>query len=480
MAERGDDPREPGEPLGGGEGDGPATHDASALRAIDAQIKRLVRAEQQLYISQRALAQQLRRVHAVNRFAMAAGWTRDARQIFRLAFDLFFELFPYEQAVGLLADEEGGLRPLAVGAVEGRAGDSAATLEGIASQPPLNVALPPTPRLRQRATDDGTACVWQQMDALFGEAADQPSGLLVPLSAGETAAPSAIALRRVAPATSFHDELPTELDFAFVELMSQQISAALANAQLVGSLQRSYVELKQAQRALVRRERLAAIGELAALVAHEVRNPLGAIANSAALLKREVAADGQGEQLLAIVREETHRMDRIVSDLLDFARPDGVSPSAVSLATVVRDAVDSARPDADKSGVELSLTQVEALVARVDPHLLRRALLNLISNAVQSSQRGDRVSIELRRDGGGAILQVSDEGAGIEPGDVDRVFEPFFTTRATGTGLGLTVVQRFAEAHGGSVEVSSRPGGGTRFVLRIGADAFQSGEALGA
>jgi len=253
------------------------------------------------------------------------------------------------------------------------------------------------------------------------------------------------------------------------------------NARLYEDLRRSYADLERAQRRIIQGERLAALGEMSAVVAHEVRNPLGVIFNSLGALRRLVRAPDDAKLLLDIVEEEADRLNRIVGDLLDFARPSTPELRPEPLERVVEDAVGAAlaqRP----AGVEVA-RDLDASVPPVpmDPRLVRQAVLNVAVNAVQAMPRGGRLTLRTRRTGEEALLEIEDTGAGIPDEVRARIFEPFFTTKASGTGLGLAVVRRIVEGHGGTVAVRSTPGEGTVFSLRfpLGRAPVEKGPAMG-
>jgi GAF domain-containing protein len=258
---------------------------------------------------------------------------------------------------------------------------------------------------------------------------------------------------------------PAEVERAAA--IANQLAVAVENARLYEDLRRSYADLERAQRQLIQRERLAALGELAAIVAHEVRNPLGVIFNSLGSLRRLLRPAGDARLLLDIVGEEADRLNRIVGDLLDFARPSTPELRPEPLERVVEEAVGAAlaqRP----AGVEVR-RELDASVPPVpmDARLVRQAVLNVAVNAIQAMPRGGRIVVRTRREGDAAILEIEDTGAGIPEEVRGRIFEPFFTTKASGTGLGLAVVKRIVEGHGGAVSVASRPGAGAIFALRF-------------
>lgn len=239
---------------------------------------------------------------------------------------------------------------------------------------------------------------------------------------------------------------------------------------LVGSaLARSFVDnaraLEEAQEELVRRELLAALGEMSAVVAHEVRNPVAIIFNAVGQLRK---APAQREELLSIVEDEAERLKRMVSDLLEFARPANVVLAETALAPVVESAIAAVRGSVDAAPVEVEV-DLDGCPERVDcdERLIRQALINLMTNAVQASTKAGRVKVSARAQGDRVSIVVADNGVGIPDALEAKIFTPFFTTRPTGTGLGLPVVQRIAEAHGGALAYRPTPGGGATFELSL-------------
>ncbi len=264
---------------------------------------------------------------------------------------------------------------------------------------------------------------------------------------------------------------PSEVERA--SAIANQLALAREGARLVEDLKASYVELARTQAQLVRRERLAALGELSAVVAHEVRNPLGAIFNSVASIRRIIGPDSPAVPLVDIVGEEADRLNRIVADLLTFARPPAPHPYAVPLSPLVEDAVRGALAEAaGKVRVELELSD-DVPAVTVDERMMRQAFLNLAINAVQAMPQGGMLRASVRHRPGEPEVEVqfSDSGPGISPEVLARIFEPFFTTKAKGTGLGLAVVKRIIESHQGRVALESQPGQGTTFRLYLPLDA---------
>lgn len=229
-------------------------------------------------------------------------------------------------------------------------------------------------------------------------------------------------------------------------------------------LERTAAELRRLENEAIQRERLSALGEAAAVLAHEVRNPLGTMTNTVELLRKEALSD-EGSELLAIQRAEILRLDRLVADLLSFSKPLEPKVVDVEMTALVRQAVRSLRADADAANVELEVEDSPERIVRGDADSLLLAVLNVLKNAIQASPCGGKVRIALS-DGSGAVrITIDDEGSGVPAGVLADIFKPFVTTRATGSGLGLAVLDRVMKAHGGYVRVENLPEGGARFEL---------------
>ncbi|HEY2366587.1 MAG TPA: ATP-binding protein, partial [Polyangiaceae bacterium] len=247
--------------------------------------------------------------------------------------------------------------------------------------------------------------------------------------------------------------------------MVAQVGLSIANARLYESLRKSYDEVAQTRAEMVKRERLAGLGELAAIVAHEVRNPLGVIYNATNSLKRLTNDSADAATLLDIVREECERLNHIVGDLLDFASPRKLTLQPEEIGRVLGEVVE-AMPEHDKMRYEVTIDDALPAVL-VDRRLIRQAFLNVALNGVQAMPRGGTLHMRAVLDGTEHVLvEITDEGPGISEHDLPRIFEPFFTTKATGAGLGLAVVKRIVEDHGGQVSAQSRASG-TTFCFRL-------------
>jgi len=225
-------------------------------------------------------------------------------------------------------------------------------------------------------------------------------------------------------------------------------------------------DLEVARDALVRRERLAALGELSAVVAHEVRNPVAVLFNAVPMLRRTVPPDAvQAHALVDIVGEEAARIRRIVDDLLDFVRPLDLRRDAIAVSELI-DTVVAAQEESVRASISVE-NAAGAGMLNADAHLVRLVVANLVRNAVQSGGPVEEVRVRCRPDGARVAITISDRGEGVRDADIPRLFTPFFTTRPTGTGLGLAFVKRVAEAHGGSIAYAPTPGGGATFTLLL-------------
>jgi signal transduction histidine kinase len=270
------------------------------------------------------------------------------------------------------------------------------------------------------------------------------------------------------------DEFSKE-DEKLAVTLAAQAAVAIENAGLYEELRRSYEELKQSQQLLVRQEKLASLGRLAAGLAHELNNPLSSVAGFAEALQRRVAglqaADARGlkdfQEYLGLIQEEVERAATIVRRVLDFARMREPAFEPVDLERVVANAVTFVQRTAHLANQHIVVAPFpEGAVAHADGQMLQQVFLNLLTNALDAIEGAGEVRIEARTRGAGPErgpepawieIVVSDTGSGIAPEQLGKVFDPFFTTKEVGkgTGLGLAICQSIIEQHRGTIEVVS-------------------------
>ena len=230
-------------------------------------------------------------------------------------------------------------------------------------------------------------------------------------------------------------------------------------------LSQVYRELQDTFEQVKRADRLSAIGQLAAGLVHEIRNPLASIDGAAELLD---VADDQPElrkETVGIIRKECSRLNRLLTSLLDFARPRRPEWREVDLSKVLDSVIDLVSHSARKSTNFHKEAVPGVLGIRGDEEQLTQVILNLALNAAQAMPDGGDVWLTTLQEDDGIVIQVRDQGAGIPEQHLDKIFDPFFTTKDTGTGLGLSVVHQIVTQHGGTVTVTRNPDKGTTFSL---------------
>lgn len=233
--------------------------------------------------------------------------------------------------------------------------------------------------------------------------------------------------------------------------------------------------LREMRDAVQRAEKFAAIGRMAAGIAHEIRNPLASMSGSIQMLQRATKVDPMSQRLMGIVQREADRLDRLVTDFLRFARPGPPDKAQLDLRTLLEDiaAVFANRDGDDEARHELVLSLDGDLHLAADAHQLQQVIWNLLNNAADSMPEGGRIDLIARHlpadadEGARVGVQVVDRGAGIDPEHLSRIFDPFYTTKADGTGLGLAVAQRIIEDHEGHLRAESDEGRGSTFILTL-------------
>lgn len=233
--------------------------------------------------------------------------------------------------------------------------------------------------------------------------------------------------------------------------------------------------LEEAEAQVRRADRLAALGQLTAGLAHELRNPLGTLKTSAELLERKVSGDNEiAREMAGYITQEVDRINSLITRFLDFARPRNLRPQKTSLHAMLDQAIE--RFDREKSGPAASVSVFKNYSPDIPPvnietELMEHVITNLLSNAAQASPSGAVVTVKTRladtEDGKQAEIAVIDRGSGIDPKHLENIFNPFFTTKSSGVGLGLSIVSKIVDDHGGQITVESTPGEGSVFHVYL-------------
>jgi two-component system, NtrC family, sensor histidine kinase PilS len=227
-------------------------------------------------------------------------------------------------------------------------------------------------------------------------------------------------------------------------------------------------ELMELRQAAERAERLAALGRLAAALAHEIRNPLGSISGSVQLVRDSPTTDEEDRRLLGIVLREVDRLNDLVNTMLQVSRPPSPERMRAELVALTSEVVEVARRDHRSANIELSVHCPEHEVyAAIDSDQIRQVVWNLLSNALTHAPRGSLVRIEVREERGAALWSIEDEGPGVPAEARGHLFDMFYSKRPHGVGLGLALVDQIVRAHGGEVRVVSPPGQGAKFEVRL-------------
>jgi signal transduction histidine kinase len=244
-------------------------------------------------------------------------------------------------------------------------------------------------------------------------------------------------------------------------LLADQVAIAIDDSRLLE-------ENLRLERELAERERLAALGRMAATVAHEIKNPLSAIKSIAQVMREDEGLRNEYERDLGLIVGETDRLSQSVTQLLSFARKESPAGQPLSVDELVRSVVDLFRANAREQGIVLDLkVKVEAELAGKSVSALRDALSNLLLNALQATPHGGRVELVAAAADGEIVISVQDSGSGVPVVLRERIWEPFFTTRQRGTGLGLAIVRKRVQEVGGTAVLVSGNGGGALFQLRV-------------
>ena len=229
-------------------------------------------------------------------------------------------------------------------------------------------------------------------------------------------------------------------------------------------------EVKRLEAEVQRVNTLAALGEMAATVAHEIRNPLGGIAGYAGMLERDLSSEDPNRRLVHRIIEGVGRLNRIVSSLLTYTRPLRLNAYPANLVELVEETTAFFEIDLERQRDDITVErsyESDALVCRLDPEQLQQVILNLLQNATQAMPEGGTLQIRVFSEGEIGIFCIGDTGIGMETDVQEKLFTPFFTTKEDGTGLGLVTSKKIVEAHNGIIRVESQVGQGTQFYVHL-------------
>jgi len=233
-------------------------------------------------------------------------------------------------------------------------------------------------------------------------------------------------------------------------------------------LEAVFRELQESFERMKRVERLSAVGQLSAGLAHEIRNPLASIAGAIGIIERNSGSESKRSECLNIIKRETERLNRLLTSFLDFARPRPPQYQTINLPAALDSAIALASHAVDRKPIVLRKDVPASLPAlQCDPEQLRQVLLNLLINAIQASPKGGDVVLTARHAGSKVLIQVTDAGSGIPPEIREKIFDPFFTTKESGTGLGLSVAHQIIEQHGGILTAEANPEKGMTFSVAL-------------
>jgi two-component system sensor histidine kinase HydH len=314
--------------------------------------------------------------------------------------------------------------------------------------------------------------------AFFNSAAERITGLDLSKARGED--PEDILPKHFCGLKEYLDrgesisEKEMACEFAEDKIVPVSVSASKIineEGQFVGQvlILRDLGEVRRLQDEVRRKEKLAAIGGLAAGVAHEIRNPLSSIKGLASYFKNKFEENSDDKEAAGVMIQEVDRLNRVISELLEFARPTQLNPKSTDINELLEHSVRIIQQEATTKGVtiKLNLSQ-QQLFAEIDSDRFSQCLLNLYLNAFQAMDNGGQLTIENFITEESLIkIEIKDTGSGIHNEELNKIFDPYFTTKTQGTGLGLAIVHKIIEAHRGEIKVRSVPGHGTVFTIII-------------
>jgi two-component system sensor histidine kinase HydH len=272
---------------------------------------------------------------------------------------------------------------------------------------------------------------------------------------------------------AFGDDKPVPLSVSASKIVNEE-------GDFVGTIVilRDLGEVRSLQEEIRRKEKLAAVGSLAAGIAHEIRNPLSSIKGLATYFGNKFAETDEDKESAGVMVREVDRLNRVISELLEFARPSELKLKQANINELLEHSVRLVQQDAKSNNIELNFSASDALPpVLLDPDRFSQALLNLYLNAIQAMDEGGVLSVKSTLGEEGEIkIEIADTGRGIHPEDLNKIFDPYFTTKTKGTGLGLAIVHKIVETHGGDIKIRSIPEKGTVFTISLPVNADELSE----
>jgi signal transduction histidine kinase len=455
--------------------------------ALSAQLRQLVKTESRLYRTQRQLDEQLKRINALNLFALGASRAADPTQILAQAADTLLGIFPFEQALGLVCDGATAMRAVAARAVPGREARTSALPASVAVPIGTHAALA-RPLLftdvPEAAAPTSLLPFIAACDAVFAPATPgRIAYLVLPLWRRSDSLLAVLVARRITPSATFHQPLPGPNELPFLQLFAHHAESAVDNAALMKDLgdfasdlearvRARTAELGETQDQLVLAGKMAAIGTLVAGLSHELNNPIGVILGSAQVLLENAEVGKPTRRALEAIERQARRCASLVNALLDFSRQQAPTREPIEPHHLLERVAHLATSHPRRHQVRLALVPVTGLpMLDVCATEIESALLNLIGNAFDATPSGGAIEVRAvaAASGGrpGVEFSVRDTGGGIAEDVLPRIFDPFFTTKGVGkgTGLGLSLTRKIVDAHAGRIDVETRVGAGTTIRL---------------
>ncbi|MEW6686473.1 MAG: ATP-binding protein [Candidatus Edwardsbacteria bacterium] len=260
----------------------------------------------------------------------------------------------------------------------------------------------------------------------------------------------------------------TNDDISLMEIYAGQVSSAIRNAQLYESLQNKIKELEATQELLVKTEKIAAVGEMAQSLAHEIRNPLVSIGGFVRSIYKETPLENPNRKYLGIVLREVERLEETLDDIFRYTSSIKPEMQEENLNEIIEEAILLLEPEMQAKGIKTHL-EIDFSLPKIwfDTHQLRHVFLNLFKNSIHAMSKGGELFIKNHQHKNFVEIEISDTGTGISQEDLNKIFTPYYTTKRGGVGLGLAISHQVVQNHGGSIEVKSEKEGGTTFLIRL-------------